>query len=50
MDAREFDEAEINFRKAWEVLPELKRQYDLPPSLCRGFVIFYRDTKQFHEG
>ncbi|KLU22295.1 hypothetical protein EOS_31355 [Caballeronia mineralivorans PML1(12)] len=41
------DEAETDFLKAWKVLPEPKRQYDLAPSLCRGFVIFYRDTKQF---
>jgi tetratricopeptide (TPR) repeat protein len=43
----EIDEAETQFLKAWDVLPEPKEQYDLAPSLCRGFVIFYRDTKQF---
>jgi hypothetical protein len=39
-------EAESNFAKAWDVLPEPKYQYDLSQSMARGFVIFYRDTKQ----
>ncbi len=40
-------EAEVNFTKAWEILPEPREQYDLAQSMTRGFVVFYRDTKQF---
>ncbi len=43
----DFAEAEVNFTKAWEILPVPREQYDLAQSMTRGFVVFYRDTKQF---
>ncbi|AZQ50751.1 hypothetical protein D5R55_06915 [Burkholderia cenocepacia] len=43
----EIADAGVSFIKAWEILPEPREQYDLAQSMARGFVVFYRDTKQF---
>jgi hypothetical protein len=43
------EEAEKQFLAVWAELPEPKLEYDYAQNLSRGFVTFFKETKQFEK-